>query len=386
MQVVFWVSLMLLIYTVALYPLLLTLMGLILEGKGIIRDDSVRKVALVVPVHNGEDEIESKIRNCLELEYPADMMEIYVVSDASTDGTVEIIKRYSEQGVHCLAFHERRGKVAAQNKALPFIKDAEILIFTDVAIQVSPSALKFIVSNFADPTVGAVSCRDEIVTQEKGQGDALYIRYDMLIRSLTMKVGSLIGVTGGFYAVRREIANEGWEPAFPPDFYVALKAIAMEFRVIEDSRVMARYLTPQSDNFELARKVRSITRGMWALFFNITLMNPLKHPMVSLQLISHKLLRWLAPLFFLICFIISGSLTLENIQPYPFLFYIQLIICMMGATALIADRLGFGTLRFLQLPKLFLLFNWAILVSWKNYLTGKKIVQWEPTVRSSGAG
>lgn len=381
MEVLFWFSCFILLYTVALYPFLLIGIGLFVRKK-VVRDEQPRKVALIVPVHNGENEIEEKLKNCLALEYPREMLEIHVVSDGSTDRTADIVRRYHEKGVRCLALPEKVGKVAAQNAALSTIK-AEIIVFTDVGIRVPPSALKDIVSNFADSSIGAVSCRDEIISNRMSQGDSLYIRYDMFIRKYTSMIASLIGVTGGFYAVRWEIAKGGWEPAFPPDFYVALKSIGLGFRVIEDNRVIARYHTPESDSSELERKVRTITRGMWALFSNIALLNPFKYPMVSLQLISHKLLRWLAPLFFFICFTVSGFLSLGDMQVYNILFMIQLFFYVCGGLGALLVARSTETISMFSLPRLFFMFNFALILSWKNFLTGKKIVQWQPTVRKN---
>lgn len=366
----FWFSCFMLFYTVALYPLLLMGIGLFVR-KEIIRDNTPRKLALIVPVHNGEREIEAKIKNCLALEYPKEMLEIYVVSDGSTDKTVEIVSRYYEQGVRCLVLKDQLGKVAAQNQVLPKI-NAEIIVFTDVGIIVPPSALKDIVSNFADDSIGAVSCRDEIISQSSAHGDSLYINYDMVIRSCAAKAGTLIGVTGGFYAVRREIADGGWDPAFPPDFYVALKSLKMGFRVVEDPRVTARYYTPTSDNTELERKVRTITRGMGAFFANIALLNIFDYPIISLQLVSHKLLRWLAPLFFIISFICSGLLACKGMLFFQIIFILQALFYSVGL---------FG--KSFILPRLFIMFNLALILSWKNFLTGKKIIQWQPTDRNA---
>ena len=381
LEIIFWLSCFLLIYTVALYPFFLLLLGL-MRKREVVRDNISRKVALIIPVNNGEKEIDAKLRNCLALEYPRDMMDIHVVSDGSTDRTVEIVNSYASQGVHCLALPKRVGKVAAQNQVLPHVK-ADILVFTDVGILVPPTALKDIVSNFADESIGVVSCRDEIVSHENSHGDSLYIRYDMAIRKCAAGVGSLIGVTGGFYAVRHEIADGGWEPAFPPDFYVALRALKMGYRVVEDSRVTARYYTPASDSRELERKVRTITRGMSAFFANLSLLNVFKYPLVAVQLLSHKLLRWISPILLMICFTTSGILALRGEVLFQVLFALQIFLLGTGALLAFVSWKKNVTSKIYLVPRLFFMFSFAILLSWKNFLTGKRIVLWQPTVRNS---
>ena len=372
-----------LIYTVAIYPLFLAMLGLLINRSN-VRDSIIRTVDIIIPVHNGENEINDKIKNCLELDYPKNSLNICVVSDGSTDRTVEIAQSYADQGVQCLSIQERVGKVSAQNIVLPKIQ-SEIIIYTDVSILVQPDALKSIVSNFADESVGVVSCRDEIVQDIRGGlGDAIYIKYDMWVRKFSSRIGSLIGVTGGFYAVRRSLTIGGWDPAYPPDFYAALRAIEARFKVIEDNRVVARYYTPISDKDEMDRKVRTITRGMWALFSNAALLNPFRYGMVAIQLISHKLFRWLTPFFLLVCLAVSAVLWFVGLS-YIYFVIFWLLICFYGlcTTAyLTVYKMEFGSLV-MKIPAMWMLFSVAILLSWKNLFMGKKIIIWKPTARPS---
>ncbi len=379
--IIFWLSIFAVAYTVLLYPVLLAFIGLFVQKK-VQRDDSVRSVTLIIPVCNGEMEIEQKLLNCLELDYPDHALSIVVVSDGSDDNTVDIVRRYESKGVKCVALTQRYGKVGAQNKVIGNI-NSEIVIFTDVSILMQPEALKAVVSNFGDPSVGAVSCRDQIEQlNNDNTGDILYINYDMLVRKYTTKIGSLIGVTGGFYAVRSEIAEGGWEPSFPPDFYAALRSIEMGYRVIEDYRVIAKYYTPTSSKGEMDRKVRTITRGMWAFISNLNLLNPFKYGMVSFQLFSHKLLRWMLP-FFLIVSLLSNSaiVLMGDFFFYTMIFWIQIATFLVSifSFGVVSYKIKINSL--FKFPAMFFVFNLSLLLSWKNLVTGQRIVKWEPTKR-----
>ena len=381
-EVFFFFAFGFIVYTVLLYPLMLLVFG-VFWNKSVKRDNLIRKVDLIIPVHNGEAEIDRKIQNCLELDYPKDSLNIFIVSDGSTDGTEEIAGNYAKQGVQCIPTKDRVGKVNAQNIAVKLIK-SEIVVFTDVSIMVGPNALKAIVSNFADNSIGAVSCKDAITDDtEGGHSEKLYITYDMSVRTISNQIGSIIGVTGGFYAVRRALTTGGWNPSFPPDFYVALKAIEEGFRVVQDDRVVARYHTSKSDKDEINRKVRTITRGMWALFSNVKLLNPFCYGLASIQLISHKILRWLTPFFVLICLITSFVLLRHGLSPfYTMAFWIQACFYGFSIAAFFIERYWNINSSVLRFPAMLIFFNIVILLSWKNIITGKKFIIWEPTKRN----
>jgi len=372
---IFCLSLLLLLYTFAGYPLLLYLLSLVVN-RDIRKYDIQPDVTIIIPVHNEEHQIGEKINNCIKIDYPEEKIKIIVVSDGSTDRTEEIVKGLNLERIRFLPILDRGGKVKAQNHAVE-ICDSDIIIFTDVAISTDPDCVKRIVRNFADETVGCVSCRDAIVG-EHNEGEGNYIRYDMLVRKYTSRIGSIIGVTGGFYAVRKEIARGGWDPAFPPDFYAAIRSIQLGFRVIEDPEVRAYYKTTSRQTAEFQRKVRTINRGMHALFFmsNRRLLNPLKHGFVSVELISHKVLRWMLP-FILTSLFLSNLMILNEYSVAILIFIPQLILYGMALSAFVLNKKN-GLLNF---ALYFVITNMAILKAWHEFFIGKKYVIWQPTKR-----
>ncbi len=377
-EFVYYLSLLILLYTYIGYPVTLSLVSLFVH-RGVNRGNITPTVTVIIPVHNEEVLIGKKIKNCLEYDYPREKLKIIVVSDKSTDRTEEIVKNYSSDHVQLLSTSEREGKVAAQNYAIQFV-DSEIIIFTDVAIMNRQGCVKLIVKNFNDNRVGAVSCRDAAVIDDyTSGGESSYIRYDMLIRSYASKIGSIIGVTGGFYAVRKELTEGGWNPEFPPDFFVALKCIESGLRVVEDIRVKAYYKITQKSKDEFQRKVRTLNRGMHALFSNESLLNLFKYGFISFELFCHKLLRWFTP-FFLVTLLCSNIFIWSNSAYTILTLSIQIILYLMMLSACLG-RKKLRKFIIFRLLNYFFLTNLAIFKAWYEFLTGRKYVMWQPTKR-----
>jgi len=374
---IFYMSLALIFYTFLGYPLLLFILSLFIRRE-VIRNDIRPEVTVIIPVHNEEHSIGAKIKNCLGFDYPREKLKIIIASDGSTDKTEEIVNRFESEQVQFLSLPQRGGKVVAQNHAVQ-ICDTEIIIFTDVAILTRPDCVRLVVQNFAGKEIGCVSCRD-IIIDEKSEGEGSYIRYDMTVRKYASQIASITGVTGGFYAVRKEIAEHGWNPAFPPDFYVAIKCIRQGLRVVEDARVCAHYKATARGRDELQRKVRTINRGMHALFSspNRDLLNPFKYGFVSIQLISHKLLRWSVP-FFLISLFLSNLMILDESVLTAFFFLIQLSLYLSALLAFLSKKkINSSLLKFVLY---FAVANLAILKAWYEVAIGKEYVIWQPTKR-----
>lgn len=379
-ELFFLLALFLIFFTYFGYPCILFLLSLFYENK-VIRGDIYPKVIIIIPVYNEENSIRAKVENCLNFDYPQEKLEIVVVSDNSDDQTDSIVESFGNEQVKLIRLPFRGGKVAAQNYAV-VRTDADVYLFTDVAINTNPESIKLIVQNFNDDKVGVVSCRDVIIgeTQTK-DGENQYIQYDMMVRGFLSKIGSLIGVTGGFYAVRRKIAKGGWNPAFPPDFYVALRCIKMGLRVIEDSRVEAYYKTASREWDELPRKVRTINRGMHALFSvsNRKMLNPFRYGIISFKLFCHKVLRWLTPFFLAILFISNIALINHSWIYVIFLlgqlaFYIFILLCVF-LKKIFPDNSS------AKLGAYFFITNLALLKSWFEVFLNRRYVSWKPTKR-----
>jgi len=164
-------------------------------------------VTITLPVYNEENRLRRKLDELLQLDYPSDRRHILVISDASTDGTDDIAREYADRGVELLRLSRRGGKSAAENAAGAALR-GEIVVNSDATVQVPPQAFKPLIRAFQDPTVGVASGRDVsigAVEKEANGGEQGYVGYEMWVRALETRAGSIVGASGCFYGIRREI-------------------------------------------------------------------------------------------------------------------------------------------------------------------------------------
>ena len=220
-----------------------------------------------------------------------------MVSDASTDRTDEIVRGYADRGVELLRMPERHGKTAAENAAREHLR-GDIVVNTDASVRIAPGALKPLIARFADPEVGVASGRDVSVAQmdrDLNVGESGYVGYEMWVRDLETRVGSIVGASGCFYAIRRPLHMTLFPAALSRDFACALIAREAGFRAVSVNEAVCYVPRIQSLRREYRRKVRTLTRGLETLWYKRSLMNPLRYGLFAWMLLSHKLIRWLAP-------------------------------------------------------------------------------------------
>lgn len=372
----FWLIVMFLGYTLVGYPLALWLVSRFCNRLH-HRHAIVPTVSLVIAAHNEESGIESKIRNCLDLTYPADKYEIIVASDGSNDKTAQIVRSFAHRGVQLIEIPERRGKQFAQLQARDRSR-GEILVFTDAGVELDREALQTITANFADPQIGCVSSEDQIVKHPGWKGEQSYVSFEMWMRRLESRIGSLVTASGSFFAARRQVC-EPWHTDKTSDFFVVLNTVAAGMRAVVDPASVGRYGLSRSDRSELQRKVRTIVNGLDVFFMHVGLLNPFRYGLFSWQLVSHKLFRWLVPTAMLLLLI--SNFFLWNDGPfYRICLIAQVGIYGAGLLALTAG--GFAQWKPVKLAGYFLLGNAATLMAWFYFLSGEKFVSWQPTQRS----
>ncbi len=372
----FLISLFLIIYAYGGYPLSLLIVSIWKrrETKGETFHPST---TLIITVYNEEKRIREKIENTLAIKYPSEKLQIIVASDGSSDRTNEIVEGYLDRGVELLEIPDRGGKERAQKKAIKKAR-GEILVFTDVATILEPEGISRIVSNFSDPSIGCVSSEDRVLGDEgEPGGEGLYVRYEMWLRRLESKVNTLVGLSGSFFAARKEVCEDLIED-LDSDFCVLLNSVKMGLRGICDPRAIGYYRDLSDEKREYERKVRTVIRGITAFFRHTELLNMKKYGLFSYQYVCHKLLRWLVPFFLLLAFTSNLLIAGESIF-YLFLFLLQAAFYGTGLLALkgFLSREKIAT----KIPLYFLTVNASIAVAWWKYLRGKRVVTWEPSER-----
>lgn len=376
MDILFFLSVFLIFHAYFGYPLTLWLVLRWRVGN-VAKKPYEPPVTLIITARNEERRIREKLENTLQLDYPKDLLQVIIASDGSTDATNDIVEEYGEHGFELLALTERRGKESAQKEAVRRA-GGEILIFSDVATRIEPRGLRAICANFADATVGCVSSVDKVLGKD-GQpcGEGAYVRYEMWLRDLESKVSSLVGLSGSFFAARKEVCRD-FSGDMQSDFRTVLNSMRIGLRGVSDPETIGYYPDVADTKKEFARKVRTVLRGQTVFFRNLEFLKVWRYGLFSYQYFCHKLLRWLVP-FFLLTALIANIFLAFGSGFYLLMLLFQLIFYVLAAIGLANPALGERTV--FKIPLYFLTVNSAILVAWLRYLSGSRMVMWTPSQR-----
>ncbi len=335
-------------------------------------------VSIIIAAHNEEAIIADKLDNVLQIHYPPDSLEILVASDHSTDRTDEIVRSYAARGVKLVCLAQRGGKVAAQELALKQ-STGDILIFSDASTFLKADIVQKLVRHFADPMVGCVSSEDRSVgATDPGriEAEALYIRYEMLIRRAESRLGFLVGASGSCFAIRRFLWAT-FDRSLAEDFMLPLLIRYRGFKTVSDSEAIAYVPTVPSPEEEFARRARTATQGIMSLLEMRRLLNPWYAGSFSLLLISHKLCRFLVPFFLLAALLTNVALAGTHFV-YSMALGVQVLFYGAALTGLVWRRKG---PRPLSLPFYFVIVQCAILKAWIHVGLGRRCVTWSPPRR-----
>jgi len=377
-EILFYTSLFLIFYAYMGYPLSLFFISLLKSNKKRLSNSGYNPyLTLIITAYNEEKRIEKKLENTIALDYPRDKLQIIVASDGSTDKTNEIVKRYDSNGIELLEISERKGKENAQKEAVKKAR-GEVIVFTDVATYLEPNALKQIVSNFADLSIGCVSSEDKLLDKNgKPGGEGFYVRYEMWLRRLESKVNSLVGLSGSFFAARKEVCQD-FSGEMQSDFRTVLSSLKMGMKGVSDPKSIGYYQDVSDEEKEFTRKVRTVLRGLTVFFKHLEFLNFLKYGFFSYQYLCHKLIRWLVPAFLFIVFVSNFILAWKS-DLFLGLFLAQLGFYVWAILGWKVKSLIKGGL--FKIPVYFLIVNASIFVAWWKYLKGERVIMWTPSER-----
>ena len=376
MECLFWLSVLGCVYSYLLYPAVLRLLPTRLcrpAAGGTV----LPRVTIIVTAHNEQARIETKLANTLAIDYPRDRLQIIVASDASTDGTDAVIERYQPQGVTLVRAAERKGKEHAQSLANQ-AATGNIIVFTDAGTEIPVDGLHRLVRNFADPMVGAVSSEDRFVSRDGLlAGEGAYVKYEMWLRRLESERAGLVGLSGSFFAARREVC-EMWDTQAPSDFNTAISCARKGLVAVTDPDVIGYYTDIKDEAKEYRRKLRTVLRGIAGLARHTEVLNPFKYGLFSFQIWSHKVMRWLVP-WFMLAALFSSFLLWPVHGVYRLAVVAQVAIYAGIATAYMVPWLRRYLL--LRIGYYFVQVNIAIAHATLLFLAGRRMTVWEPSKR-----
>jgi cellulose synthase/poly-beta-1,6-N-acetylglucosamine synthase-like glycosyltransferase len=381
-EVLFWSSAAALLYTYAGYPLVLIAISR-LRGRPVRREELTPTVSFIITAYNEERDLAAKLENTLALDYPRDRLEIIVASDCSSDRTDEIARSFADRGVRLHRQPERHGKTAAQNAAVERAT-GEIILFSDATTLYEPNVVRVLMRSFADDSVGCATgtilYRDPSATTV-GHGTRSYWSYEFLLRQHESRVCSMIGVCGCMYAVRRSAYVPLYNEACS-DFLIATKMVEQGLRAVYEPEAVCTEDTNERADKELRTRVRIITQTLSDLWRNRAMMSPLRSGFYAVQLVSHKVMRYLVP-FFLIVLLTASVLLAPSSLLYRVALGLQASLYGAAALAWVLERAGVEN-RVLAIPQYFVLTNLAALIACYKFLSGERYARWEP-IRTKAA-
>ncbi len=341
------------------------------------------EVTLVVTAFNEEDFIEQKIKNTLELDYPANKLQLIFITDGSTDETTSIVN--SQSRIRLLHEPERKGKVAAMNRAIRFV-DTPYTIFCDANTLLNRACIREIVKHYADPGVGGVSGEKKIVSLEKNKasvaGEGIYWKYESLLKKLDSDFYSVVGAAGELFSMKTDLFHEAAEDTIIEDFVQSLQICMDGYVVRYEPNAYATETASASMREEQKRKVRIAAGAFQAMVILKRLFNVYRFPVLSFQFISHRILRWtFCPISLLICFISNFLLVYKRAGEFYIVFL--LVQTVFYAVALVGWVFANRDVKIkaFYIPYYFLFMNLSVFAGFYRFIRKKQSSIWEKAMR-----
>ena len=328
----------------------------------LFKEEYYPNVSVIIAAYNEEDCIRETIESILKSDYPTESFEIWVSSDASTDRTDEVVKTLANSKVHFHRVKERAGKVNAilevENKA-----KGEILILADASGLFLETTIQRLVKYFSDASIGSVTGRKKIIESKSdvSNADGLYWRYEAKLRELESQTGSsLIGCEGALTAVRKSLFKMDFPKTIAEDNALGYQIYEQGYRNIYEPEAIILEEASKDMKQEFLRKIRVIAREMQGMVYFYYLFNPIKHPMFVFQNISHRICRWVGPLFLI--FIFVGSFYSDYVL-FRILFLLQILFYGAALLGLFLTK-NKRSLFLVSIPFYFTTVNLAAFFAW----------------------
>ncbi len=370
----FWFLAALVLYVYLGYPVLLYLYARLRPKPNSRLPDELPSVTLLISAFNEEDCIAEKLENSLALDYPKDKLQVVVISDQSSDRTDEIVKGFADRGVKLLRMKERGGKTLGLNAAVAE-SASDVVVFSDANAMYQVDAIRALIAPFSDQRVGAVVGESTYADTDSdaGESESLYWRYETAIKQMESRAGSVVGGDGAIYAVRRSLYRPMGADVLS-DFVNPLQVVEQGYRCLYERNAISVEEVAGSFDKEFKRKVRIVNRAWRATMSMKRLLNPLRYGWFAWQLISHKLLRWLVPLF-LVMILVTNTLILGKGFLYLFTFAAQIVFYTFAFVgAIIRKQADLNQL--LYVPYYFCLVNIASALGIAEAYRGKTYATW----------
>ena len=373
---IFYISLAAIAYTYCCYPAIMALLAWTRRPAAAPpRHAALPKISVVISVYNEESVLQAKLENLSRIAYPDESIEFLVGSDGSSDRTCEILAASSLKNLRAFPFAERRGKVSVVNDLVAQAK-GEVIVFSDANTLYNEQTISRLVSHFADPGVGGV-CGELLLNAGHGRtgGEEIsYWKYETLLKRWESSYRTILGATGGVYAIRRELFKS--LPTYKPvvdDFLIPLEVPRRGLRMVYEPAALAFEETAGSVQAEFNRRVRIGAQNFSGIPDFLDLLNP-RRGYIAFALWSHKLLRWCVPFLAVLAFTASAVLAFVD-RTFVMVFGAELAVFMVVLIGGIAERARLR-IGLLALPYYGVAMNVALLVGFFRFISGRQATTW----------
>ncbi|MGB7439340.1 MAG: glycosyltransferase [Candidatus Acidiferrum sp.] len=379
MHAPFWFAIAWLVYVYLGYPLLLAVLSLFRRTSLFTSEEYLAKVSVLIAARNEEKDIGWKIRQTLAWDYPADLIEILVASDASEDRTDVIVQSIRDPRVRFIRLSTRAGKNTALNH-LANIATGDLLMFTDANTGISGTSLRSMVRHFADPRVGCVTgwegtAQSDVQTLDvAGQAS---LDYESSINALESRLGSVLICDGSIFCIRRNLFRQ-LDPDLANDLELPLWVAHNGYKLLYEPNARSTEKPTSSPAEEFHRRRRICAQGvlgMWKL-------KGLLHGLRAWQFLSRKFLRWLTLVPMLL--ILVASVALRGNPRFQLLIAFEAAFCLLALCGWLAALTGTRSPRLTSLPFFFLLLNLAALIGLFEACFGRRFAIWDVPALSRG--
>jgi len=388
--ILFWFSLFIIAYSYVGYGILLfflvKLKKLLRKFPNPSATTYEPNVSLVVAAYNEEEFIHIKIKNTLELDYPKDKLQVIFITDGSSDATPQIVR---DSPFELLHQPERRGKVAAMNRAIGYVR-SPIVVFCDANTLLNKECIRELVKHYTVPKVGAVAGEKKVLAgadaKAAGAGEGIYWKYESFLKKLDSEFYSVVGAAGELFSVRTHLFERAQEDTIIEDFVQSLKVCLKGYVVRYEPKAYATETGSESIKDEQKRKVRICAGAFQAMGMLSELFNVFKYPVLSFQFISHRILRWtLCPVCLILLLLANVGLVIMGAGWFYTVFLgLQGIFYLLAITGWLYANRNIK-LKLLYIPYYFLFMNLSVFMGFSRFIQKRQTVLWEKAARQKAA-
>ncbi|TYK65757.1 glycosyltransferase family 2 protein [Colwellia echini] len=371
------ISLLLIVHVYIGYPVVLKILTLITpKRKVLIDEDFIPEVSLLISCYNEVDVLEEKIQNSLAIDYPKEKLTIIIISDGSDDGTDDIAKNHESDGIKLIRQEGRLGKTSAINLAMETVT-SEIVVFSDANAMYEPDAIKKLVRNFVDERVGYVvgaALYTDGKTSSAAASEDIYWKYELALKTMESNLHSVVGGDGAIYAIRKNLFIT-LDAKDINDFVNPLQIIEQGYRGVFEPQAICLEETAGDFSKEAKRKQRIVNRSFRGLMKVKAVLNPFKFGFFSFEVISHKLLRWLMPVFIVLFAVGSIYLGYQQFELFKTTSVLGILFLWLAQIGFLkAEQTSISKIFFI--PYYFLMVNYYSLMGVITALAGNIQVTW----------